>query len=62
MTLVPFSEVDDCTQNAVAKPTICTDRPRVCMKLRVANVENQDLDDEIETDKQVFIPLCVIQL
>ncbi|CAJ2674693.1 unnamed protein product [Trifolium pratense] len=45
------TEVNDCTQNAVAKPTIYTDRPRVCMKLRVA-VENTDLDDEIETDKQ----------
>jgi hypothetical protein len=62
MTLVPFSEVNDCTQNGEAKPTVYTDRPRVCMNLRVANVENPDLDDEIETDKQVFIPLCIIQL
>ncbi|GAU21189.1 hypothetical protein TSUD_11060 [Trifolium subterraneum] len=46
------TEVNDCTQNDVTKPTIYTDRPRVCMKLRVANVENTDLDDEIETDKQ----------
>jgi hypothetical protein len=60
MTLVPFSEVNDCTQNVVAKPTIYTNHPLVCMKLRVANVENPDLDDEIETDKQVFI--CIIQL
>jgi len=51
--LVPFSEYNDCTQNAVLKPKIYTDRPRVCMKLRVANVDN--LDDEIQTDKQVYL-------
>lgn len=43
-------EYNDCTQNVVPKPKIYTDRPRVCMKLRVANVDN--LDDEIQTDKQ----------
>ncbi|WJX10070.1 Casein kinase 1-like protein 3 [Trifolium repens] len=46
------TEVNDCTQNGEAKPTVYTDRPRVCMNLRVANAENPDLDDEIETDKQ----------
>jgi len=56
MTLVPFSEYNDCTQNAVPKPKIYTDRPRVCMKLRVANVDN--LDDEIQTDNQVYLSAC----
>lgn len=53
ITFVLFSEVNDCNQTAVAKPIVYCDRPRVCMNLRVANIES--LDDEIETEKQVYI-------
>ncbi|XP_050891249.1 uncharacterized protein LOC127096743 [Lathyrus oleraceus] len=42
-------EVNDCTQTSAAKLPIYSDRPRVCMNLRVANIES--LDDEIETEK-----------
>lgn len=60
MTFVPFSEVNDCTQTSAAKLPIYSDRPRVCMNLRVANIES--LDDEIETEKHVYISLCKIEL
>lgn len=52
MTFVLFSEVNGSTQNAVARPPICSDRPRVFMKIRVPDVQN--LDDEIQTEKQVY--------
>ncbi|XP_027189057.1 uncharacterized protein [Cicer arietinum] len=45
-------QVNGCTQNDVAKPTIYSNRPRVCMKLRVSNADNFDDENEIQTEKQ----------
>lgn len=50
-----LSEVNGCTQNDVAKPTIYSNRPRVCMKLRVSNADNFDDENEIQTEKQVYL-------
>lgn len=46
-----FSDVNGPYQNAVARPTINSDRPPVCPKIRASNVEN--LDDEMQTEKNV---------
>lgn len=46
-----FSDVNCPYQNAVARPTINSDRPPVCPKIRASNVEN--LDDEMQTEKNV---------